>query len=727
MAVFTIGSKTLSGSPTGGAVGGASNLTTVGAIPYVSSSGVLNQDATKLFWDSANGRLGVGTASPNTAIHILKSDAAQTELRIENANTGGFANRLGFYRDATVNAYIDYVRNTGTLNIVNAYTAGAIQLATGGATKAVVQGTTGNVTVGTTTTDDNYKLSVTSSGSTGTVRIFDQTATTGSTLAVIQAGAGQSGNLLSVLNNAGSTVYFGIHPGNAYITTNLDLGNGGRTAELRSTGFEVGSSGAYFFSSTAGSNGTPDLGLARNAAGVMEINNGTPGTLRDLKLRNITVMDTTAVTGSTLAVIQAGAGQSGNLLSVRNNAGTELTYLASGGNINTDVTANFGTDVSFRNGGATQPAKLIASAPNNWLRMGQSVVIAWDNNTNAAGGSLDTGLARNAAGVLEINNGTLGTLRDLKLRNITVMDTTAVTGSTLAVIQAGAGQSGNLTEWRNNSGTRISSVGSGGELYAPSLQVISGGSTGFYLDNTNMDMKSTSALRFSNDGNFANTKDTGLARAAAGVLEVNNGTAGTVRDLKVRNFTAYDSNAAGSTLAIIQAGSSQSGNLLSVRNNAGSDLVTVSSAGYVGIGNSAYAMPLGVGVSNDASFNGIAQFLASGLTATHSAFVQIGKDNATSNNSTSISFYYAGSASASNRMDLGFYGGSPILSVIAGGSIQQVGVTVTNLPAAAAGNAGSRAYVTDANATTIGSTVAGGGSNKVLVWSNGTNWKIYAS
>jgi len=56
-----------------------------------------------------------------------------------------------------------------------------------------------------------------------------------------------------------------------------------------------------------------------------------------------------------------------------------------------------------------------------------------------------------------------------------------------------------------------------------------------------------------------------------------------------------------------------------------------------------------------------------------------------------------------------------------------IGVTVADLPAAAAGNAGSIQYVTDANATTIGSTVAGGGANKVMVWSDGAAWKIFAS
>ena len=40
------------------------------------------------------------------------------------------------------------------------------------------------------------------------------------------------------------------------------------------------------------------------------------------------------------------------------------------------------------------------------------------------------------------------------------------------------------------------------------------------------------------------------------------------------------------------------------------------------------------------------------------------------------------------------------------------------------GNAGARAFITDCNTTTFGNAAAGGGSNKVPVWSNGTAWYV---
>ena len=50
--------------------------------------------------------------------------------------------------------------------------------------------------------------------------------------------------------------------------------------------------------------------------------------------------------------------------------------------------------------------------------------------------------------------------------------------------------------------------------------------------------------------------------------------------------------------------------------------------------------------------------------------------------------------------------------------------TVATLPSAVTSGVSARAFVSDANATTFASTVAGGGANKVPVYSDGTNWKI---
>jgi hypothetical protein len=50
--------------------------------------------------------------------------------------------------------------------------------------------------------------------------------------------------------------------------------------------------------------------------------------------------------------------------------------------------------------------------------------------------------------------------------------------------------------------------------------------------------------------------------------------------------------------------------------------------------------------------------------------------------------------------------------------------TVATLPSAATAGIGARAFVSDATLAVFASTVAGGGANKVPVYSDGTNWKI---
>ena len=49
---------------------------------------------------------------------------------------------------------------------------------------------------------------------------------------------------------------------------------------------------------------------------------------------------------------------------------------------------------------------------------------------------------------------------------------------------------------------------------------------------------------------------------------------------------------------------------------------------------------------------------------------------------------------------------------------------VATLPGASTLGAGARAFVIDSSVTTFGSTVAGGGSGKVPVYSDGTDWRI---
>ena len=64
------------------------------------------------------------------------------------------------------------------------------------------------------------------------------------------------------------------------------------------------------------------------------------------------------------------------------------------------------------------------------------------------------------------------------------------------------------------------------------------------------------------------------------------------------------------------------------------------------------------------------------------------------------------------------------LSATFSGPIKTTPVTVATIPGGAAATQGARAFVTDATSTTFASIVAGGGSNAVPVYHDGTNWRI---
>lgn len=81
--------------------------------------------------------------------------------------------------------------------------------------------------------------------------------------------------------------------------------------------------------------------------------------------------------------------------------------------------------------------------------------------------------------------------------------------------------------------------------------------------------------------------------------------------------------------------------------------------------------------------------------------------------------------SVAPRIDAGADLGAPSLRFNAA-YLRQIKLstyTVVQLPAAS-GNAGLKAIVSDANATTFNSVVAGGGSNTLPVFSDGTDWRI---
>jgi hypothetical protein len=119
-----------------------------------------------------------------------------------------------------------------------------------------------------------------------------------------------------------------------------------------------------------------------------------------------------------------------------------------------------------------------------------------------------------------------------------------------------------------------------------------------------------------------------------------------------------------------------------------------------------------VGSSPTGAWSGFAGKIAYALDGGWQFFAPFRGMIAWDNANSQVIFCYNGSA----WVDLG--------SVAAFAYLKTKTYTVSTLPSAAGVGAGARAFVTDATATTFLSTVAGGGSNKAPVVSDGANWKI---
>ena len=87
----------------------------------------------------------------------------------------------------------------------------------------------------------------------------------------------------------------------------LGAGTSSYEVWLSSSGVAIGSSARLSFSASAPGYGSPDCAVQRSAAGVVEINSGTTGTFRDLKLRRVIATEGMQLTAATVGTLPAAA------------------------------------------------------------------------------------------------------------------------------------------------------------------------------------------------------------------------------------------------------------------------------------------------------------------------------------------------------------------------------------------------------------------------------------
>jgi hypothetical protein len=161
----------------------------------------------------------------------------------------------------------------------------------------------------------------------------------------------------------------------------------------------------------------------------------------------------------------------------------------------------------------------------------------------------------------------------------------------------------------------------------------------------------------------------------------------------------------------------------------GYDALSAVTTGNYNTGGGYRALNAVVSNDNNTAYGADALLLATGAGNTGIGR-QAGNNITTGANNTLVgNGSQASSATVSNEVTIGNSSVTslrvPGLTLTAGAKWINNGTqTVAALVAAGTAGAGARAVVTDANATTFHSIVAGGGANVVPVFSDGTNWRI---
>lgn len=342
----------------------------------------------------------------------------------------------------------------------------------------------------------------------------------------------------------------------------------------------------------------------------------------------------------------------------------------------------------------------------------------------AAGSGVTVGVT--GSGNNNLNLTTTGTgIVDVIQGDLRLYDQTAVTGITSLVLRNGAGQSINnhLLSLQNASGTEIAFFGDVNGLITLRSTNIQNASA-VSLEGSSLRLGGTIPILWSNTANYYDTSDFGIVRSGVGVGRLTNASTGagqlligTSTDTADAQLSVYSQSTTRPGLKLrALSGTAGSQNVFESFDSGGTLTASIASDGTI------------TGTSLTTRLGTTYIGWAGRSTLRSSADGKITLLNQAENNFTSLlfggttsSFPSLTRSSTSIAVRLADDSDDAPLTVL---TVKTKALTVATLPAAATVGAGARAFVTDANATTFLSTVAGGGANNVPVVSDGTNWLI---
>ncbi|MBT9169619.1 MAG: hypothetical protein DDT19_02981 [Syntrophomonadaceae bacterium] len=299
----------------GGTPGGTS-----GAVQF-NAAGVFGGDATNLFWDNANMRLGIGTTAPATRLHVVGVGSIGAAGNVERSTTGlqltavaGVAGTAStgifFGGDGIAHANIAWMPNERNFILRTGNFSTQTTDSYGGANLLV----SGNVGIGTTGPGSKLHVQTASSGLTSTVAGLNIESNTHQYIQMFSPANTQQGLLVSggAVSNEGGILwedgtrgnYLSLIAGSAErlvilgSTGNVGIGTTGPSARLSltTTGSELGGTAASpVFRTMAGALGTAATNeLNLGSIGFTSTNQSSLG-IRALRTAAGTGWDTTAI------------------------------------------------------------------------------------------------------------------------------------------------------------------------------------------------------------------------------------------------------------------------------------------------------------------------------------------------------------------------------------------------------------------------------------------------
>lgn len=262
-----------------------------------------------------------------------------------------------------------------------------------------------------------------------------------------------------------------------------------------------------------------------NFGDVYHYGTGNPG---DTNFARLKISHAGGTAGALIATEAGGTGSKGPL--TLNGDGTTSLALDTGNGVTLQYSSSskifLGAVASITSGGVTS---FVTTGSN--VQLISSAVFGF--TSGVAAGTLDAAIARDAAGVIAQKNSTnaqtfrvYGSDGGANYSRLSMKHLGGTSGATIATEAGGTGTAGDLT------------LSAGGDVVCTSpLQTNASGIGQSRLDGRGFQLNSSRLLGWSSGwATVSDAYDTALGRNAAGVIEINNGTAGTLADLTLRNI-----------------------------------------------------------------------------------------------------------------------------------------------------------------------------------------------